>query len=277
MSTELRAPATSEKAADPIERLIRRLQEYTDFDSAIEPAHRGYAIFKPLVEYPFATLLALLAVPLVLLAAVLVKLTSRGPAFYSQSRVGKNGRCFTVFKLRTMVHKAEALTGAVWATPNDPRVTRVGRFLRITHVDELPQLANVLLGQMSLIGPRPERPEFVSHLEWKIPHYRGRLRVRPGMTGMAQLLLPADTDLDSVRRKLVYDLYYVRFQSVWLDLRIILFTAQYLIRTFFRCSLGSFSLPCPATLEQELADFANSTIGDGNAASAIIEPSNNQS
>ena len=144
-----------------------------------------------------------------------MKLTSPGPAFYTQTRVGQGGRPFTIYKLRTMIHNCESLTGPRWCMPGDPRVTPAGWLLRVTHLDELPQLLNVLRGEMSLVGPRPERPEFLPQLERALPAYRQRLVVRPGVTGLAQVKLPADTDLDSVRRKLAHDLYYIeRLESL---------------------------------------------------------------
>src|SRR5262249_35904144 len=151
-------------------------------------------------------LLALLG-PLILGLAALVKLTSRGPAFYKQTRLGRGGSLFTIYKLRTMVDRCESLTGPRWALPRDPRVTGLGRFLRKSRLDELPQLLNVVRGEMSLVGPRPERPEFLPELERACPGYRERLAVRPGVTGLAQVQLPADTSVDSVRRKLAYDLH----------------------------------------------------------------------
>ncbi len=184
-----------------------------------------YPACKTVLEFAAALLLLLLAAPFLLVAAVLVKLTSRGPAFYSQTRLGKNGRPYTIWKLRTMTHNCERLTGPRWATPNDARITPLGHFLRRTHLDELPQLWNVLGGDMALVGPRPERPEFVPHLERAVPRYRERLLVRPGITGLAQIQLPADTDLASVRRKLAYDLYWIGHQGPWLDLQILLATA----------------------------------------------------
>ena len=137
-------------------------------------------------------------------AAIVVKLTSRGPAFYTQIRLGQDGRAYAIYKLRTMTHDCEKLSGPQWSKKGDCRVTAVGRLLRRSHLDELPQLWNVLRGEMSLIGPRPERPEFVPRLERSLPHYRARLHVRPGVTGLAQVQLPPDTDLGSVRRKLAY-------------------------------------------------------------------------
>ena len=140
--------------------------------------------------------------------------------------MGKGGRPFTLYKIRTMIHNCEKASGAQWSKPGDPRITRVGAFLRSTHLDELPQLWNVLRGDMSLVGPRPERPEFTPESgAAPCPHYRDRLAVRPGVTGLAQVQLPADTDLDSVRRKLAYDLYYIRHVNGWLDFRLIACTA----------------------------------------------------
>jgi lipopolysaccharide/colanic/teichoic acid biosynthesis glycosyltransferase len=193
------------------------------------PRHAWYLPCKIAVEFTAALALLVLTAPVVVLAAVLVRLTSRGPAFYTQVRVGHHGRLFTIYKLRTMIHKCESLTGPRWAIPGDPRVTRVGHFLRCTHLDELPQLLNVLRGDMSLIGPRPERPEFFPELERALPAYRDRLVVRPGVTGLAQVLLPADTDLGSVRRKLAYDLHYIERLSPLLDLRILFCTALYAV------------------------------------------------
>jgi lipopolysaccharide/colanic/teichoic acid biosynthesis glycosyltransferase len=171
------------------------------------------------------------ALVLVALAAVAVKLTSAGPAFYTQMRAGRGGRPFTMLKLRTMRHRCEALTGPRWSPPGDSRVTAVGRFLRATHLDELPQLWNVLRGDMSLVGPRPERPEIIESqgLAKLIPGYQDRLSVRPGMAGLAQLWLPPDTDIDSVRRKVDLDLRYIENRGLWLDLRILAATALKLV------------------------------------------------
>lgn len=194
------------------------------------PMRRGYLPCKSAVDCLVGLSLLLLASPLLLLAALLVKLTSSGPAFYSQTRIGKNGRPFSIHKLRTMYNNCESASGPRWSTPGDARITPLGRFLRRTHLDELPQLWNVVLGDMALIGPRPERPEFIPNLAQKLPHYADRLLVRPGMTGLAQVQLPPDTDVASVRRKLAYDLYYVRHVSLWLDLRILASTFLYLLR-----------------------------------------------
>jgi lipopolysaccharide/colanic/teichoic acid biosynthesis glycosyltransferase len=155
---------------------------------------------------------------------VLIRLTSRGPGIFKQVRVGKNGKQFTMYKLRSMRYDAEAKTGAVWTQPKDNRTTRLGKILRKLHLDELPQLFNVLKGEMSLIGPRPERPEFVVVLERRIPGYRQRLRVLPGITGLAQINLPPDTDLESVRKKQELDMEYIRTATLLLDLRMLVST-----------------------------------------------------
>jgi lipopolysaccharide/colanic/teichoic acid biosynthesis glycosyltransferase len=165
------------------------------------------------------------AAPVVAICVFLVRLTSRGPGLYRQTRVGLKGRVYMIVKVRTMYHNCEGHSGPKWSPVGDPRVTPLGRFLRRTHLDELPQLWNVLKGEMSLVGPRPERPEFIPTLAQAIPRYRERLNVRPGVTGLAQVQLPADTDLNSVRRKLAYNLHYSQQVSLWLDLRLLLATA----------------------------------------------------
>ena len=168
------------------------------------------------------------ALPVIALLWAVVRLTSAGPGFYSQVRVGLNGRHYRIFKLRTMTHNCELKSGAQWCTKRDSRVTPIGRILRKLHLDELPQLWNVLRGDMSLVGPRPERPEFVGPLSAEVPGYGARLLVRPGVTGLAQIQLPADTDVESVRTKLVLDRCYVETGGFWLDIRIMFGTAVYL-------------------------------------------------
>jgi lipopolysaccharide/colanic/teichoic acid biosynthesis glycosyltransferase len=195
------------------------------------------------VEFGISLTLLILTLPLIVLSVILVKVTSAGPGIYSQTRLGRNGRPYRIFKIRTMVHNCEHLSGPQWSTPGDSRITPVGRFLRKTHLDELPQLWNVLRGEMSLVGPRPERPEFAIHLEQVIPFYQYRLVVRPGVTGFAQVQLPADTDLESVSRKLAYDIYYVQHLSPLLDLKIILSTAFKMFGVSFRTMRTCFGLP----------------------------------
>jgi lipopolysaccharide/colanic/teichoic acid biosynthesis glycosyltransferase len=189
-------------------------------DNLLSRPARVYIAVKRAIDLVIALVLLLLTAPLIAVAMLLIKLTSPGPALYSQTRLGRYGRPFTLFKLRTMANDCESLTGPCWSLPGDSRVTRVGRWLRAIHVDELPQLWNVLRGDMSLIGPRPERPEFVPKLEHTVPHYGKRLQVRPGVTGLAQVQLPADSDLDSVLVKTAYDLHYVRRIGIFLDARI---------------------------------------------------------
>ena len=179
---------------------------------------------RPAAESVLAAVLLVAALPVLVAAALLIKLTSRGPVIYTQSRLGRGGRRFTIYKLRTMRHNCEATSGIRWATKGDSRVTRIGKLLRATHIDELPQLINVIRGDMSLVGPRPERPEIVAVLVKAIPDYPLRHRVRPGVTGLAQIQLPADTDLESVRRKLALDLVYIRKRTLWLDVRIVVGT-----------------------------------------------------
>jgi lipopolysaccharide/colanic/teichoic acid biosynthesis glycosyltransferase len=183
-----------------------------------------YEFIKPMLDSVAATTMLVISAPIVLLALLVVRLTSNGPAIYTQKRMGLKGHIFTIYKIRTMYHDSERATGAVWSLPGDPRVTPVGRFLRWSHIDELPQLVNILRGEMSLIGPRPERPELISQIEKVLPDYRLRLTVLPGLTGLAQVQQPPDTDLASVDRKLTFDLCYVERTSFGLDLRILLGT-----------------------------------------------------
>jgi lipopolysaccharide/colanic/teichoic acid biosynthesis glycosyltransferase len=166
----------------------------------------------------------LFTAPFILISMLLVRLTSRGPMIYAQKRLGQEGRTITIYKIRTMYQDAERETGPVWSRPGDPRVTPIGRVLRWAHLDELPQLLNILRGEMSLVGPRPERPELVGPLERALPGYRRRLTVRPGLTGLAQIQQGPDTCLYTVRRKLSYDRYYVKRVCFWLDVRVLLGT-----------------------------------------------------
>jgi lipopolysaccharide/colanic/teichoic acid biosynthesis glycosyltransferase len=204
----------------------------------LAPRRGLYSVGKVLLDCVLATLLFVPTALVVGLFAVCVKVESAGPAFYRQRRVGRGGRVFWIYKIRSMKHNCEETTGAVWSTgKEDPRVTRIGRFLRDTHLDELPQLWNVLKFEMSLIGPRPERPELIEGLEKDVPLYRDRLLVKPGLTGLAQMQLPPDSDLSSVKKKLAYDRYYVQHQTLGLDLRIAACTVLYMGGAFAH-SLG---------------------------------------
>jgi lipopolysaccharide/colanic/teichoic acid biosynthesis glycosyltransferase len=195
-----------------------------------------------LANLAIATLGLIITLPLWVVIAAIIKLTSRGPVFYAQTRVGIDsrrsgagatdprrrvdigGRPFTIYKFRTMTVDAERGSGPVWATQEDPRVTRVGRVLRQLRLDELPQLLNVIKGDMNIVGPRPERPVFVAELRKQIPDYQLRHRVKPGLTGLAQVNLEYDSCLDDVRRKLEHDLDYIRRRSLLEDFKIMLQT-----------------------------------------------------
>ena len=191
----------------------------------LPPARSPYFVWKGLLDRLVAVVLLIPGVPMIGLLVILVRLTSRGAGIYRQVRVGRNGRIFTMYKLRSMRLDAEARSGPTWAAPGrDPRVTQLGYWLRKLHLDELPQLFNVLMGDMSLIGPRPERPEFVEVLGRYIPEYHHRHLVAPGITGLAQINLPPDSDLDSVRRKVALDLEYIRTAGLTLDCRMFLCT-----------------------------------------------------
>jgi lipopolysaccharide/colanic/teichoic acid biosynthesis glycosyltransferase len=159
----------------------------------------------------------------------MIKLNSHGPILYRQMRVGKDGRHFKMLKFRSMKTDAEKHTGPVWAGRNDPRVTKVGRFLRRTHLDELPQFLNVVKGDMSLVGPRPERPFFVEKLSKEIPLYKHRHRVKPGITGWAQVKYKYDENIEDVRNKIKYDLFYIENNSWRLDLKILFNTVYVMV------------------------------------------------
>lgn len=224
------------------------LQQAQAAAPAVEPVRPSpYFRRKGRFDRIVAALLLIPALPIIGVLVVLIRVTSRGAAIYRQPRVGKDGRRFVIYKLRSMIDRAEAQTGPVWSQASDPRVTLVGRFLRKFHLDELPQLFNVLKGEMSLVGPRPERPEFVRLLSEKIAGYANRLAVPPGVTGLAQLNLPPDSDLDSVRRKLALDVQYIERAGLFLDVRIVLCTALRMVKfpalRVFRLERTSPDLP----------------------------------
>jgi sugar transferase (PEP-CTERM system associated) len=182
--------------------------------------------FKRLFDIVASLGLLMLALPVIMLASIAVKLDSRGPAFYRQRRVGLYGQGFDIIKLRSMRSDAEAPGEAVWAEKDDPRVTRVGRLLRTLRIDELPQCWSVLKGEMSFVGPRPERPHFVDDLEQQLPFYAERHMVKPGITGWAQINYPYGASIEDSRQKLEYDLYYAKNYSPFLDLLILLQTIR---------------------------------------------------
>ena len=189
-------------------------------------ASRLFLLYKRSASIASSTIGLLLSLPLLPFVILAIKLSSPGQVLYRQSRVGRDGVVFRCYKFRTMCSDAEADSGPTWATDDDPRITRVGRFLRKTRIDEIPQLLNVLRGDMSLIGPRPERPEFVAALNKQIPYYHLRHSVRPGITGWAQILYKYGSSVEDAKEKLRYDLYYIKNTSVGLDLLILLNTIK---------------------------------------------------
>lgn len=179
------------------------------------------SMMKRTFDIAFSFFAILLALPVMGIIALAIKFDSRGPVIYRQTRVGKKGRPFEIFKFRTMAQDAENLSGPVWAKENDARVTRIGEFLRKTHLDELPQFFNVLMGDMSIVGPRPERPYFVNEFRRLIPHYDRRLCAKPGITGLAQIKRRYDESLADVKRKLRYDVLYIHKMCPLLDMKVI--------------------------------------------------------
>jgi lipopolysaccharide/colanic/teichoic acid biosynthesis glycosyltransferase len=215
------------------------------------PGNWHFRYVKHGLDAILALLLLIPALPIMFVAMVAVRATSRGSCLYKQRRVGRHGKEFTIYKIRSMYEHCEARTGAVWSNPDhDPRVTKVGWYLRRLHIDELPQLWNVLRGEMSLVGPRPERPEIIEQLEKAIPHYRQRLLVRPGMTGLSQVQLPPDTDLASVRRKLAHDLFYIKHLGMRMDFKVMLGTVVYLLGIPASVAHRFFRVPGGAHVER---------------------------
>lgn len=181
---------------------------------------------KRLIDVCFSIAMIIATLPLMVLTALAIKADSAGPVFYRQQRIGAFDKPFTVFKFRSMTADAEACGKPRWAQKHDLRINRVGRFIRATRIDELPQLANVIRGEMSLVGPRPERPLFVEQLTQTIPFYRQRSYVKPGLTGWAQVNYPYGASVEDAREKLAYDLYYVKKRSLLLDMKILLSTVR---------------------------------------------------
>ena len=198
------------------------------FSSELGPSRRMQQL-QNIYSFLIALVSLVLTFPLMLLVALGVKLTSSGPVLFRQKRVGLNGKIFTIYKFRSMVVDAEATTGAVWAKKNDPRVTPFGAVLRKMRLDELPQIFNVLRGDMSIVGPRPERPEFVTVLSEQIPFYRQRHVVKPGVTGWAQINHKYGDTIEDTIIKLEYDLYYIKNLSPSLDLYIIFDTLKVML------------------------------------------------
>ena len=225
---------------DPAPTTARPSPRSVDVPEVI-PRERNERLSRAL-NFTIAAAALVVASPVLVLLAFVVKLTSRGPILYAQTRVGLDrrwrstlalherrledlgGQVFTIYKFRTMRVDAERGSGAVWAQENDPRVTPVGKYMRILRLDEVPQFWNVLLGDMNIVGPRPERPSIVSRLREDIPEYQCRHRVKPGITGLAQINQNYDACIDDVRSKVRWDLEYIQEQGIWVDLGILLRT-----------------------------------------------------
>tara|TARA_B100000315_G_scaffold200394_1_gene192562 strand:- start:194 stop:877 length:684 start_codon:yes stop_codon:yes gene_type:complete len=184
---------------------------------------------KRFMDLVLSVLLFVTGLPFYIIFGLLIKLDSKGPVLFKQIRAGLQNSSFLLYKFRSMGFHAEADTGPIWTAQNDPRITKVGQFLRRFRFDEFPQLLNVLKGEMSLVGPRPERPFFVEKLKQEYPFYMRRLKVRPGITGWAQIKHPYDEQLEDVREKLRYDFYYIENVSLWLDLKIIIRTVRVML------------------------------------------------
>jgi len=191
------------------------------FPDLLEPSAK---VLKRIMDIVVALLVLIIGAPFLFLVGLIIRIDSKGPALYKQKRVGYRNKEFYLYKFRSMRVDAEKATGAVWATEDDPRITKVGKFMRATRIDELPQAWNVLLGNMSLVGPRPERRVFVDEFEKQIPFYTRRLNVKPGITGWAQVRRGYDSSIDDVKEKLQYDLFYLENLSIGLDIKILLNT-----------------------------------------------------
>jgi len=198
-------------------------------DNLTERDKQAFDKIKRLVDIVLSLTGLIVSLPFYPLLYLLVKSDSRGPFFYTQVRLGKLGRTFVIVKIRSMVQNAEK-NGAEWAVPGDARVTRIGKIFRKIRLDELPQLFNVLWGEMSFVGPRPERPEFINQLEESIPYYKQRLLVKPGLTGWAQVNFKYSSDVEGALEKLQYDLYYIKNRSLFLDLTILLKTVKMVLK-----------------------------------------------
>jgi exopolysaccharide biosynthesis polyprenyl glycosylphosphotransferase len=184
----------------------------------------GSRMTKRVIDLTISFFLLLFMFPLLLIIIIFIKISSAGPVLYIQTRIGKNGRVFKMYKLRTMVKDAEEY-GPEWAGEKDPRITKIGRIIRKLYLDEIPQLINVIKNEMSIVGPRPERPHFVEILKKEIPYYFKRMSIKPGITGWAQVKHKYDSSFDDVREKLQYDFYYIENMSLRLDFKIMINTA----------------------------------------------------
>lgn len=185
---------------------------------------RRYHVFKKVFDMSVAFMGMILLAPLFFIIALLIKIDSSGPVFFKQTRVGKDEEIFNIWKFRTMRYNAELETGPVWAQENDPRTTKIGSLLRKSHLDELPQLINVIIGHMSIIGPRPERPELAEEINKHVPHFHHRLKIKPGITGLAQVRYMYGASIKDSARKLKFDLLYMKRKCWFLDMQILFWT-----------------------------------------------------
>ncbi|HEY4484599.1 MAG TPA: sugar transferase [Candidatus Paceibacterota bacterium] len=217
-----------EKIAHKI--LLDNLDQLWFLENFSEGGRKMYESGKRVMDIFFSLLFGVFAIILSPLIALAIKLNSKGPTLFKQTRVGQLGKKFEIIKFRTMIVNAEEKTGAVWAQENDPRITRVGRFLRRTRLDELPQLWNILKGEMSFVGPRAERPEFHEQLKTSVPFYEERYLIKPGLTGWAQTQYRYGASIKDAAEKLQYDLFYIKHRSFMLDFSIVLKTANIVIR-----------------------------------------------
>lgn len=234
-----------ESAGEFRERLLGRVSAGDLDPNWIVPILTKHTL-KRCVDVVAAVAILIAGAPLCLLVAVAIKLEDGGPIFFHQLRMGEAGTRFWLHKLRSMRPDAEAESGPLWAVPNDPRSTRVGRWIRVLRIDELPQAWNILVGEMSLVGPRPERPEFEDTLRAAIPRYDFRHALRPGLTGWAQINLPTAATLEHARLKFEYDLYYIRHTSGLMDLLILLRSGQIILREWEAALVHGFDLEAAA-------------------------------
>jgi len=202
---------------------IRAIDTSWFIENLTEGSKRIYNLFKRVIDIIMSIIIGILSLPLIPFISIAIKLNSKGHILFKQIRTGKNGKTFLAVKFRSMIDNAE-INGAQWSQENDARITKIGKFLRKTRLDEIPQLLNVLKGEMSFVGPRPERPEFIKVLEKEVPFYRQRLLVKPGLTGWAQANLAYGASKAYTIQKLQYDLYYIKHRSIFLDLKIVLKT-----------------------------------------------------
>lgn len=235
----------------------------------VEIENANYFRFKTYVDRLITGVLILLALPLMGLVAMAILVLDGRPVFYRQVRLGKQGRHFSIWKFRTMRHDAERNTGAVWCSKADPRITPLGRWLRCSHIDELPQFFNILAGEMNLVGPRPERPEIAEELTSEIPGYMQRTTVRPGISGLAQLRLGYDRSVADVRKKVSLDLQYIQTASLSGDLWLLACTVPHVAKQLFNRWIDSPSAASAAQseLDSDLPIGGNPTVRLDHSAS----------